>query len=208
MINRKILTPLLWGAAVLCGSLAAGCTRPQSISKFDAKSEAAPERSGPAMISPPQPAEVREKIARVYRQTVEVYTEDGLHCFSGDFNGDSSADLAVEVTPAAGRLDQINSELANWLISDPHAAAAARRSVQVERREILLAVIHGYGPLGWRDSEARQAYLLKNAVGEQMELQSPAGLEAATNRRMFHGDVVKERVAGEEGFLYWTEGRY
>ena len=37
--------------------------------------------------------------------------------------------------------------------------------LRVEENELLLAVIHGYGTQGWRDAQATQTYLLKNAAG-------------------------------------------
>jgi len=34
----------------------------------------------------------------------------------GDFNGDGSEDVAVPVSPAAGRVEELNDGLANWRI--------------------------------------------------------------------------------------------
>src|SRR5262249_21228237 len=154
------------------------------------KIEATVSQSAPAMPSPtpapPQPpprlAEVREKVAGIYQQSVTVYPQgDGCLAITGDFNGDSSQDLAVVVRPAAGKLDRINSELANWIIRDPHSVKppssrhmSIRLSsgrVKVAQGDLLLAVIHGYGAAGWRNPSARQSYLLRNVVGQDMQLQ-------------------------------------
>ena len=129
--------------------------------------------------------------------------------------------------PAAGKLEEINSEMANWILEDPRQVAAPdprkfdpHQGVQIleppkERPRVaagdrLLAVIHGYKEQGWRNPEARQTYLLKNAaVGEMKpEGRLAARAEAQTKTPRLLGDVIRERLGDEQGFLYWTGARY
>jgi hypothetical protein len=176
----------------------------------------------PIVLPSPKPSEVREVIERVYRGAVTVYAKSDRHFIVGDFNGDQSQDIAVVVKPGAEKLADINSELANWIIVDaqPVTTPVAKRStrptppapVKVEPRDLLLAVIHGYGSTGWRDPQARQSYLLRNAVGSDMKLQPiKTALNAATDKRKLprlRGDVVMEKMAGQTGILYWTGAKY
>src|SRR5690349_5324947 len=92
----------------------------------------------------------------------------------GDFNGDGSQDIAIAVEPVKEALDELNSDVAAWRIRDPLVSDLPPMMI-VKRDEppprptiaandaLLLAVIHGYGPQGWRDPQARQTILLKNA---------------------------------------------
>ena len=47
--------------------------------------------------------------------------------------------------------------------ADPMQACASR--LRIEKDEVLLAVIHGYGANDWRDPQATQTFVLKNVVG-------------------------------------------
>ena len=87
----------------------------------------------------------------------------------GDFNGDGSRDLAVVIKPAPNKLADLNEEFPNWILKDPFSSDQPRiPRLRVAADDTLLAVIHGYGPNGWRDSQATQTFLLKNAVGSGM----------------------------------------
>src|SRR5262249_18249265 len=173
---------------------------------------------------PPRPAEVQDANTRVYQNVVSVESGRNPSFIVGDFNADGSQDLAVVVKPAEGMLPKINSEVANWILEDPQKVVLPdpNRSVQrlppkpepvrVEKDDVLLAVIHGYGPTGWHNPDAKQTYLIKNAAGGNMssqpikELLSPAEGKAKLPR--LNGDVIRETLAGEPGFLYWTGAKY
>jgi hypothetical protein len=176
----------------------------------------------PIDTPPPRPSEIREAIQRIYHRSVIVYAKRTGHFIAGDFNGDRSQDIAVIVTPGAGKLAELNSEVANWTIQDAqnvalHVTKTSSRPTppaptKVKPKDLLLAVIHGYGSTGWRDPQARQTYLIRNAVGIDLDVQPlNTVLKNATDKRKLprlRGDVVMEKMAGEMGILYWTGGRY
>jgi len=183
-----------------------------------AKREKAPH------IPPPGPAEIQDAVTRVYQNAVSVEADRNPSFIVGDFNADGSQDLAVVVKPAEGMLPEINSEVANWILEDPQKVVLPdpnRRvqrlppnpePVRVEKGDVLLAVIHGYGPTGWHNPDAKQTYLLKNTVGSNMrsqpieELLSPT--KGKTKLPRLNGDVIMETLAGKPGFLYWTGAKY
>jgi hypothetical protein len=176
----------------------------------------------PIVTPPPMPSEVRQAIQRVYQRSVTVYAKRNGHFIAGDFNGDRSQDIAVIVKPGEGKLADLNNDLANWTIQDAqnvaiHVAKTLSRPtppapMKVKTNDLLLAVIHGYGSTGWRDPQARQTYLLRNAVGIDLEVQPPSSvLNSATDKRKLprlRGDVVMEKMAGQTGMLYWTGAKY
>jgi len=181
--------------------------------------EAAPHAPAPAetfgtvrglLPSPPKAREVREAIRRVFADAVAA---DGGRAVAGDFNGDGSEDLAVVARPGPGRLAPINHELANWTVQDAQAApldASGARRVTVRQADLLLAVIHGHGARGWRNPEARQSYLVRNAVGSQARprvVEDGRGLARPGSPRL-RGDVIVEGIPGRPGFVYWSGARY
>lgn len=172
----------------------------------------------------PKPAEAQGAVARVYGNAVMVDTGSVPVLIVGDFNGDGSQDIAVVVKPAKGKLDELNSELANWILEDPrqvmqpnaHANAQPLAKVpeplKVQPNELLMAIIHGYKQEGWRNSEAKQSYLLKNSVGQMMTAQPIRALQNSGNRTKLpgqqNGDIIREMLSGEEGFIYWNGAKY
>ena len=187
----------------------------------------APENATPTPTpAPPQESEIRDAVARAYRDAV-VFDPKNSQTVVGDFNGDGSEDIAVAVRPAAGKLEEINSEMANWILEDPRQVAAPdprkfdphqgvqtleppKERPRVAASDHLLAVIHGYKEQGWRNPEARQTYLLKNAAGIELKPESrlAARADAQTKTPRLLGDVIRERLGDEQGFLYWTGARY
>lgn len=165
--------------------------------------------------------EVLGAIERVYQKAVVPAFGEGRGFLVGDFNGDLSEDLAAVVKPAPEKLAEINDELANWIIQDvqssidpivklqnPHARP--RRPI-VGPGDLLLAIIHGYGPGGWRNPEARQTYLLKHAVGKDMTARKRTdALKMARRDKLpeLRGDVIAQELGQKRGFIYWTGARY
>lgn len=141
-----------------------------------------------------------------------------------EVTGDGSGDLAIAVRPAPGRLGEINDELlANWIVTDPRKAIpfdpdkAAQTTphgpgpVKIEQSDALLAVIHGHGPEGWRSPEATQLYLLKGVAAQGLRAVPVRGYPPAlaVRRNLNPGaDIISGRLAGADGFLYWSHGKY
>ena len=75
-----------------------------------------------------------------------------------------------------------------------------------------MAVIHGHQAAGWRDPKAMQTYLIKNAVGDQMQTQSRRSMLNATKPKgqllPITGDVIHETRDGKSGYIYWTGAKY
>ncbi len=182
-----------------------------------------PSPAASSELPPPKPEEVREVVARVYKDAVTIDMSNPPGYVVGDFNGDGSQDIAVVVRPAKGKLEEINSEVANWIMEDPRKVLLPdpHKSVQplpprpapvkADEDDILLTIIHGYKQQGWRNPEAQQTYMLYDAVGSSMTAQPLKALQGATKNRndlSKSGDVIKETLAGEQGFLYWTGAKY
>ena len=162
----------------------------------------------------PQPteAELREVIQRNYEDAVTIASNRTASFLIGDFNGDHSEDVAIVVEPVRGKLSALNSEYANWILEDPHQSpivAQKNRPIRpsVRSNDLLLAVIHGHEREGWRNALARQTYLLKDAVGEEFEKQSAAQLTGSSLPRL-RGDVIREKLEGTPGIIFWTGARY
>jgi hypothetical protein len=170
---------------------------------------------------PPTVAEAKDALDRVYRGA--VVAGEPAAFVTGDFNGDGSEDIAIAVTPASNMLAQINSEFANWILSDPKRAAvfdpkkrtqslpAETGPVRVQAGEVLLAIVHGHGPNGWRDREATQSYLLKNPAAEMRVFplkDFPPALKVKENGAKSRADIISGTLNRKAGFLYWATGKY
>jgi len=84
--------------------------------------------------------------------------------------------------------------------------------VVIEGRDLLLAVIHGYGPQGWRNPLALQSYLLKGVVGDGFKLtpfkEAIKMVEKYQDPPQLRGDVVSENLDNKPGLLYYTGAKY
>jgi hypothetical protein len=166
---------------------------------------------------------MREVIARVYQDAV-IVDETRSTTVLGDFNGDNSEDIAIIVRPVNRKLSEINSEFANWILEDPFSVgefiavrsgahpAKEPSSAVVHSGDTLLAVIHGHQQAGWRNPQATQTYLLKNAVGDTLEMQRAGAVSGETENKKslppLHGDVIRETLTDKRGFIYWTGAKY
>lgn len=165
----------------------------------------------------PAEAEVERGVRRAFGEVVRpAGARPGL---VGDFNGDGVEDVAMPVRPAEGRLVEINDELANWSVQDALDETASRRGpasqgtrAAVESGDVLLAVVHGIGPKGWRDDGARQCYLVRHAAGAPLEARPRTELLHYVGRvpdaAQLTGHVILCASGGRPGFVYWTGSRY
>jgi hypothetical protein len=171
-------------------------------------------------LPPPTTAEVEAAFHRVFGSALIANISDPQSYIVGDFNGDDSEDIAIIARPASGKLDEINSEFANWIIQDADkafippptkrvAVPPVQQRPQIQAGEEVLALIHGYGAKGWRDPDARQAYLVKHATG-LLEGTEPSISEKAI--RAMHlpveTDLIKTTRKNKRGFIFWTGGVY
>ena len=233
MSNKSRIGTSLYLLIAVMITVLSGCTKPPEQPKKETPASATaepapaqqpaqqePQKTPPA--PPPTISEARSAVERIYKDTLSVDAGRNAGFTVGDFNGDGSQDIAVVVRPSKEKLADINHELASWMIREPvteslpqlmerrNSSDPKPRPVITERDELLLAVIHGYGSTGWRNVEAQQTYLLKNAVGNNMKAESKDNvLKASTSKRPpLLGDVLGEALAGQQGFIYYTGATY
>lgn len=170
-------------------------------------------------LPPPTQAEVEAAFHRVFGDDL-ITTANSQSFIVGDFNGDQSEDLAVVARPAAGKLDDVNNELANWIIQDADKAfipppgktvvvPPKQERPHVEVGEQVLAIIHGFGPRGWRNPDARQAYIVKHAAASFQGLAPSISQKAIRAMKLpVETEIIKEIRDNKKGFLFWTGGAY
>jgi hypothetical protein len=177
-------------------------------------------------LPPAKPEEVAQAIQRVFKGAVTIETGRTPYFAVGDFNGDLSQDLAVAVRPERSKLIEINDELAPWILVEPvptakpvpkgaysalHAEMVKRKRVVIDEGDYLLAVIHGFQSKGWRDSQATQTYVLKDAAGFKMEAQAFTQIVWAGNKDKLPriwGDVIAQAINERYGFIYYNGAKY
>jgi hypothetical protein len=188
---------------------------PNSATREHAASRKAPKGNDPTI------REVQEVVARSGQN---AFALDGRGFVVGDFNGDGSQDIAVVVRPANDMLAKVNSPYAIWKVEDPHQIVGPdlnkrvqrtrvlQKTVRVSDGDVLLMVIHGYGDKGWRDRVVNGIYVLKNVAGASIRKQTMRESLTATakekNPTILKGDVIRQILAGQSGFLFWTGAAY
>ena len=165
-----------------------------------------PEQSAPTQ------AEVNEAVTRIFRDSAAVDSRSQPSFFTGDFNGDGSNDIAVILKPTPGGLGEMNQQFPPWILRNPFVIPKPNDPpMQIAQNDMLLAIIHGYGPDGWRDSQARQTYLLKNAVGQDLKAWKKSEVAAANQGAPLPrpvGDMIGETLRGKSGYLYFNGAQY
>jgi hypothetical protein len=165
-------------------------------------------------LPPPTNDEIKTALDRVFQGALIGDNQEQPGHILGDFNGDGSEDLAIWVKPTPARLAEINDELANWTIVDPHKTLVPNPKVRVvhlptttpkpekiRASELVLAIIHGLYDKGWRDPKARQSYVLHRVDGRMLSTRHVDRLPGT----MHSADVV---FTQRNGFLYWAGGAY
>jgi hypothetical protein len=203
-----------------------GCSQPPEepvvIKKEEPAAPSLPPQPSPipdpqqiAKLPAPKPAEVKNVVTRVFKDAVTLDANRNPCFVVGDFNGDYAQDIAVVIKPVAGKLSELNQEYPPWMLKDPfqpnQPPQMRQVALQVELQDVLLAVIHGYGPDGWRNPEATQTYLLKGAVGNTLNRQSAKDSIAVNQGKKLpkiFGDTIAQAVKGSAGFLYYTGATY
>lgn len=214
MHHLNIITRPFHVLSLLLLSLAiSGCSKNETAHNEAATSQPAEQpATGSAPQSPPTVAEVNEAVTRVFKQAAAVDSESSPNFFAGDFNGDKSTDVAVILKPSTGKLDEMNQESPPWILRDPFfPPKPGTPPMRIVENEVLLAVIHGYGPKGWRDPEATQTYLLKNSVGQNMKAQTKtevANANKGNSSPRLAGDLIGETLQGKSGYLYFDGAQY
>ena len=104
----------------------------------------------------PKLVEVQDAVKRVFKDAAVIDTTYNPNFLAGDFNGDSSQDIAVIIKPS--KVDELNQDLPPWLLREPRSNKPPAARLQIDKDEVLLAVIHGYGPNDWRDPQATQTF--------------------------------------------------
>lgn len=233
--DRANLTPIFLKLLIIGGCIIfAACTKPSQPNATNSPPASSGELQTKAPTNeqpkpettparrPPTEAEAKDALVRIYREAV-VGGEPATFV-TGDFNGDGSEDIAIVVTPVRGMVAEINSEFANWILADPKRASvfdpkkrvqslpAETGPVKVQAGEALLAIVHGHGPNGWRDREATQSYLLKNAAATGMRVvplkNFPPALKVKESGAKSRADVISGTLSRKAGFLYWATGKY
>ncbi|MBZ5521373.1 MAG: FG-GAP repeat protein [Acidobacteriia bacterium] len=226
MINpRKSIGRLYTIAALAAFCLPAGCSKKDApvATRAEQPVTATPPlprvESEPAKLPPATISDVQAAIKRVFGDDVRLSADFVPAFVTGDLNGDGDEDLAVIVRPVPGKLDDVNNELANWSLfdADKFFVAPPNKSVVVppklERPRIeeedLLAVIHGVGANGWRNSEARQAYLVKHgAANYSGKAVSISEKKIRAMRLPLKTDILRGQRNHKRGFLFWTGSAY
>src|SRR5215467_13732320 len=174
-----------------------------------------------APLPAPTAAEVTTALHRIFGDDLIVEQDSKRPTFiAADLNGDDSQDLAVIVRPAPGKLADINSELANWIIQDansffipPSEGHVVNVPIpappKVTEGEVILAIVHGHGHEGWRNPEAKQGYLVKHAAATFLGV-APSISEKSI--RMMHlpvqTEILHELRDNKKGFLFWAGQAY
>jgi hypothetical protein len=199
-------------------------TAPTTTAQENAAANASPTPLPPA----PPASEARAAVERVYKGAVTPDASGADWTVVGDFNGDGSEDLVARVHAAPNRVNELNDDLANWIVSDPQKVQRPdpknfdpHQGVQkltplperprVAASDSLLVVIHGYKESGWRSPDASQTYLLRDAAGEDLRAQTRRDAKVTTigqNPPRLMGDVIRQTLRGRQGFLYWNGATY
>ncbi len=240
MLFKSRIRASSWLAVILVSVGLCGCAKPPSPPMVEqppapqapAAVDLPPPGSEAPKLPPPKLEEVQAAVKRIFKDAVVVDAGRKPNFLVGDFNGDLSQDLAVILKPAPSKLSELNQEFPNWLAREPikdlllpkskilaqpiaaraSSSAAAGQTVRFEQGDIMLAIIHGSGPKGWRDPEATQTHLLRDVVGTDMKtLAFKSAAQEYKGTKPFpdiYGDLIQQTLIGQSGFLHFTGGVY
>jgi len=203
LLTVSVLATFLVGA---CGSTSKQLVAEQPPPTYQPSPESTPVRL--TVAAAPKLSEVQEAVKRVFKEAAVIDGKYNPNFLTGDFNGDASQDIAVILKP--NNIEQMNEDPA-WLVRDPRADKPHRAPLKIDKEEVLLAVIHGYGTNDWRDPEATQAFVLKNVVGSDLRVHTGKEFVSANSGRKLpraKGDLIGETLNGTQGYLYYSVSTY
>ena len=214
--RRRAFRPfnVRWAALIAVCTLLCGCAGPANpkVEAPPSSPSPRPEQQQTAVLPAPNLDQAQQAVKRVFKDNALVDTTHNPSFIGGDFNGDLSQDIAVILKPAPGKLAEMNEEFPSWILRDLFAPnEPGKQPLRVAENDVLLAIIHGYGPNGWRDPKATQTYLLKNAAGSDLEARPGKEFVAANSDKKLprvHGDLIGEVLHGKAGYLYYSGATY
>jgi hypothetical protein len=160
----------------------------------------------------PKLNEVSDAVHRVFKSAAVIDSGLNPSFVAGDFNGDAIQDIAVVIRPGPGKSSEMNQDYPPWLLRDALNPTMQRSGVlRVNDNELLLAIIHGYGSNDWRDPQATQTFLLKNAVGSDLEVfPGKEFVKANKGKRIppVRGDFIGGKIRGNQGYIYYSVATY
>lgn len=166
----------------------------------------------PSTLPPPKITEVQDAVKRIFKDAATLDESRPANFAVGDFNGDQSQDVAVVLKPVADRVSDLNDVAPPWILRDPFASRSpGSLPLRIRADEPLLAIIHGFGPHGWRDPQATQTFLLKNVAGADVGVQSKTAFMNSNRGKkapQLRGDLIAEVLRGVPGYLYYDEAGY
>jgi hypothetical protein len=214
---RRAFLLLTWLGLTAAGLVVVGLSwRASRESLHPPLPEDAGARASPyPALPPPSPRQVRDALGRVFGDVLTVAADGDFFCVA-DLNGDGSEDVAAAAAPRGDRLAEVNDPFAVWTIQDaehppPPGGDAKPARPAAKQGDVLLAIVHGAGALGWRDREARQAYLVRVGMHPPCRSRRPhelAALSPGARLPRAVGDVLLEAGDRSGRFLYWTGARY
>jgi hypothetical protein len=216
---RSIVVPLL-ALGVLGGTLYARWARHARTPVAEPEGAIVPP--SPSDLSPavtptaerPTASDVEPTLDRLFDRSLVLDQEAHPLFVTGDFTGDSIADLAAAVRPRdPDALRRLNAELPRWRIQDAAAPTDGRRAEtpKVAGGERLLAIVHGVEGASWKRPAERPCYLVRNAVGSGMRARPLSGLPPWVRMqvtRSHEGEVIVEERGRSRGLILWTGAAY
>jgi hypothetical protein len=156
-------------------------------------------------------SDVNEVVTRVFKNAATIDSKHSPNFFAGDFNGDDSPDIAVILQPTKENLGEMNQQFPPWILKDLSLANRPAPPLKIAADDLLLAIIHGYGPKGWRDPQATQTYVIKNAIGSEVKAYPKMEFASANQGKKLPrliGDLIAENLDGKSGYLYFNGAQY
>jgi hypothetical protein len=216
---HKYITPRgapLFSLIVVVALFATACSKSQTAAveappAFQPSPVAETAVKVPTVVAP-KLTEVNDAVQRIFKTAAIIDTSAQPNFVAGDFNGDATQDIAIVIKPAPGKLSEMNEQYPSWLLRDALMPGMQRSGVlRVNDNETLLAIIHGYGPNDWRDPQATQTFLLKNAVGSDLQTQASRDVVKANKGKRLPpvlGDFIAETIRGTQGYIYYSVKTY